>query len=240
MPMSERIPLLRIATEGVAIVASILLAFAIDAWWQHRVELERADALVVSLSSDFGASQTHLDIWLAGTRRVLDASTELLRRIRGTERDELLVVPMELVVGAISAPTYTPTDATLEAAFSSGDIDLIGDNALRSMLTLWRQQMADTTEDELLVREIVVSQLVPELSSQVRLGDAFDFERLTGWFFGRSEFQNDEPVKLRASSVLEGALAERVFYSNFIVGGLAEIYETQAEVLRLLDAHIDH
>ena len=46
-----------------------LLAFAIDAWWQRRAELEQANALVVSLFADFQASQAHLEIWLVGNRR---------------------------------------------------------------------------------------------------------------------------------------------------------------------------
>ena len=60
MQKAQQVPWLRIITEGVAIVASILLAFAIDAWWQRRAELEQANALVVSLYADFEASQAHL------------------------------------------------------------------------------------------------------------------------------------------------------------------------------------
>ena len=36
--MSQDIPWKRLSVEGVAIVASILLAFAIDAWWGERLE----------------------------------------------------------------------------------------------------------------------------------------------------------------------------------------------------------
>jgi hypothetical protein len=233
----QHVPWLRTITEGVAIVASILLAFAIDAWWQRRAELEQADALVVSLYADFQASQAHLERWLVGNRRIHSATTELLDQITSAERGEEISVPIELIVGAIGAPTYSPTDSTLDAAVSSGQIELIEDSEIRSILALWRQQLADTSEDEILIREIVVHQLVPELSEQVRLAEAFDFKRLTDWFFDHSDANQDEPIQLRATTKLEGALAERVFYTTFVVGGLTEIYETQAEILRLLGEH---
>jgi hypothetical protein len=239
MQKAQPVPWLRIITEGVAIVASILLAFAIDAWWQRRAELEQANALVVSLYADFEASQAHLERWLAGTRRIHGATTELLDHINSAERGEEISVPIELIIGAIGAPTYSPTDSTLDAAVSSGHIELIEDSEIRSILALWRQQLADTSEDELLIREIVVHHLVPELSEQVRLAEAFEFKRLTDWFLYKSDVTQEELIQLRATSKLEGALAERVFYTTFVVGGLADIHETQAEILRLLGEHLD-
>ncbi len=240
MQKAEHVPWLRIITEGVAIVASILLAFSIDAWWQRRAELEQANALVISLYADFEASQAHLERWLIGTRRIHGATTELLDHISSAERGEEISVPIELIVGTLGAPTYSPTDSTLDAAVSSGQIELIEDSEIRSILALWRQQLADTSEDELLIREIVVHHLVPELSEQVRLAKAFDFKRLTDWFFDQSDVKEEEElIQLSATSKLEGALAERVFYTTFVVGGLADIYETQAEILRLLGQHLN-
>lgn len=239
MPNSHDIPWKRIAVEGTAIVASILLAFAIDAWWQRRAELEQANALVTSLYADFQASQAHLERWVVGNQRIHRATKELLDRISSAERGEEISVPIELIAGAIGAPTYGPTDSTLEAAYSSGQINLIEDREIRSILALWRQQFADTSEDELLIREIVVHQLVPEISEQIRLAEAFDFKTLTDWFLDQSDIRRDELIQLRATTKLEGALAERVFYSNFVVAGLTEIYETQAEILRLLGAHLN-
>jgi hypothetical protein len=187
-----------LAAEGAAIVLSILLAFAIDAWWQRRAELRQAHDLVVSLQADFQASQAHLERWFAGTRRINHATTELLQHISDAERDEEISVPLELIVAAIGAPTYSPVDSTLEAAISSGQIDLIEDSEIRSTLAIWRQQLDDTSEDELLIREIVVHQLVPELSEHVRLADAFNFKTLTDWFLDQSDVNLDQPVQLPA------------------------------------------
>lgn len=52
--MSQRIPWTRILTEGAVIVASILLAFAIDAWWEGGQELrslrDHEDLVVAELA----------------------------------------------------------------------------------------------------------------------------------------------------------------------------------------------
>ncbi len=164
MTETQKIPWKRLAVEATTIVGSILLAFAIDAWWQRRSELEQADALIVSLHADFEASQNHLETWLAGTRWIFRSSSELLNHIKNAEPDEEISVSLELIVGSIGAPTYSPTDSTWEAAFSSGQIELIEDIELRNILGSWRQQLADTSEDEILIREIIVHQLVPAFS----------------------------------------------------------------------------
>ncbi|MDX1570405.1 MAG: hypothetical protein R3200_07960 [Xanthomonadales bacterium] len=71
-----KLPWLRILAEGTTIVVSILLAFAIDAWWQGRAERHRADALL----TDFQATQVHAEQWLVGNQRVLEALTAFAKR----------------------------------------------------------------------------------------------------------------------------------------------------------------
>ena len=238
MTLIRNIPWPRIIAEGSIIVASILLAFWIDAWWQERVEQKEFDALVRGLKSDFTASQVHLKEWLAGNERVLRAASEFLDAIRKTPEDDELEVRHEWLAAAVSAPTFDPTDTSLRTAVSTGQIELITDNELRDTLAIWRQQLEDTREDELLIREIVISQLVPVLSRQVRLATTFEFDQMTNWFTGREPVALNGDSTIRVNSEIEGALAERVFYTHFVVEGLAAIYETQEKVLRNLEREL--
>lgn len=224
-----------VVAEGVAIVASILLAFAIDAWWQRRAQLEQTADLVASLHADFTASQMHLEQWLSGYMRTLKALTEFRNKLRDTSIGNELLVSEELIVAAIGAPTYSPIDAILESAISSGQIEHIEDVELRNQLSLWRQQLDDTQEDEILIREVVVHHLVPTLSDQVRLGFAFEFDTIVGWFLGNVELKSSDSISVTSSSRLEAAIAEKVFYTTFVVGGLEELEQTQAGILRLLE-----
>jgi len=231
-----KIPWVRVVAEGTTIVASILLAFAIDAWWDNRTEQKHADLLIEGLAADFHASQVHIEQWLGGNRRILAAQTALRDRLHESELDTDITVPMDWVVGAIGAPTYSPTDARLQEAISSGQIDLIESHELRDELARWRQQIDDTREDELTIRDVVVSQVVPALSLSVRLGRAFDNQLIVDWFLDQLPEKLDEDCTVRVTSRLEGAIAERAFYTQFVVMGLEDLHNTQARIIALLDA----
>jgi len=65
------LPRRRILAEGVVIVVSILLAFAIDAWWDETRERGREKTVLAGLRSEFEANRTRLMANLAeheGTR----------------------------------------------------------------------------------------------------------------------------------------------------------------------------
>ena len=55
------IPWVRLIAQGVSIVASILLAFAIDAWWQSRLEDRAVREILVSLHEEFTVHQATLE-----------------------------------------------------------------------------------------------------------------------------------------------------------------------------------
>ena len=145
---------------------------------------------------------------------------------------------LEWVQAAMISATYDPTDTSLRTAVATGRIELITDPALRNALADWRQQLDDTQEDEALVRHIVVNQLVPILAQQIRIGGALEYERLFNWFTGRQQVELDGQFSITVTTELEGALAQKLFYSQFIVDGLATIGNTQAEVLRQLEENL--
>jgi hypothetical protein len=234
----QGIPFKRLTLEAFAIVGSILLAFAIDAWWQQRNEIRQADALIVDLHADFEASQEHLAEWLAGAQWMHRTTSELLEKIKSADTDEEILVRHETIVGSIGAATYDPISATLDAMLSSGQINLIENIELRNALALWQQKLADTREDEELVREVTVREVIPTLSEQVRLGRAFEFDRLHATFLNPGSAEKSEQVKIRATTRLEGAVGTRAFYSTYIVNGLAEIYDMQTSILEILENHI--
>lgn len=238
MTLTRNIAWSRILAEGTIIVVSILLAFWIDAWWQGQVEKKESQALLRGLHSDFTNSQRHVLEWHAGNGRILRATSEFLAAIRATRVDDQVEVQHEWLVAAVSAPTFDPTDTSLRTAVATGQIELITDQELRNALAVWRQQLEDTQEDELLIREIVVNQLVPVLSRQVRLGKAFEFDPMIEWFTGRDAVDFAGRSTLQVNSEIEGALAERVFYTHFVVEGLATISETQERILQRLEAEL--
>ena len=224
-----------ITVEGTAIVVSILLAFSIDAWWEQRGEQAAAKSLIDGLHADFAVSHAHLQEWSGGARIIHDDTFTMLNLIRSAEPGATVQVPFDVIVGVIGAATYDPTVATFETALASGQLDLVDSLELRNLLAVWQQQLVDTAEDEALVRNIVVNHLVPELSAQIRLGAAFDFDTLLGRFLNRPSTAPGRMIEVTVTTELEGLLAQRLFYSTFIIQGHQLILGTQKEILALLE-----
>lgn len=229
---------LLLGAEGTAIIVSILLAFAIDAWWDERGERRQEAALMHGLHADFQASQAHLERWLAGNRAVEDASSELLDQLRMADRGAPVSVNGRLFLGVLSSPTYSPTDATLGAALSSGKIELLGSLELRKELAAWEQLLADTSEDEVMIRQILTQRLIPVLSRQQRLGYLLDFTPIVGFFMGEYHPISEQAFELRADPELEAAVAQRLFHTRFVVQGLEDLDASQQRIIRLLEQNI--
>ncbi len=78
MTEPQRIPWKRIGVEAVAIVASILVAFALDAWWEDK-QREKAEQVVLqTLLSDFRGKQVLLSDMNQFSEAIMEAVETLL------------------------------------------------------------------------------------------------------------------------------------------------------------------
>ena len=132
MTGNEKIPWKRLYVEAAAIVASILLAFAIDAWWEDRQERVLEQQYLASLKADFQADIEELDdaIALAKSRAQLG---RLL--ISSIDQDRVEGDPNEFIWAVYSSfllnyPSYTR--ATINDLLSTGDLQLLQDANLKA------------------------------------------------------------------------------------------------------------
>ena len=65
-----------------------------------------------------------------------------------------------------------------------------------------------------------------------------EFLDFLGSFKNSEGISKDLHQAISVETGLEAAIAERVFYETFVVEGLADIYETQADLLDILDKNI--
>ena len=227
----------RIVAESIAIVASILLAFAIDEWWQNRLDLAQARVLVEDLYTDFRTSDLELARQLEGSRKIYLASSELLDAIQSAAPEHVIGIRVQHVVDSMMTPSYSPTMSALDLAFSTGEINLLQDRELRNYLALWRQKVADNSEEELHAREIVTHRLIPEISRQVRLGGYVD--KGPSWLYGEGEDVNlEEIIQVTATREIEGALSQRTLIAGFVTQQLQDIQQNQSRILGLLERRL--
>ena len=121
----------RVLGEGAIIVASILLAFGIDAAWSERQERAEAEDAVRQLDADFVLNATRLDSVRAVHEMALDASYELLD-LAGA--DPVIGNPQgvaPLVRLSIRAWTYDPFLGGINSLIQSGRLGLLQSDELR-------------------------------------------------------------------------------------------------------------
>jgi len=122
MPNSHDIPWKRTAVEGAAIVASIFLAFAIDAWWNERQERAEEREVMQSLQVEFEANRDEAAAVISFNNRVTQ-SVVMLMELR---QDEILALPAEAVEDFISSlgnpRTFDAVRGSVDALISSGKL----------------------------------------------------------------------------------------------------------------------
>ena len=146
MAESQIVPWKTITVEAVAIVLSILLAFAIDAWWAEKKEGDVEHAALLSLRSDFIASREQM-AWVLVS---LESSQTDFARFRSATTAELIEIDPDTIRRFLSAfvknHTFDPVTATLDALVSDGRLGLISDAQLLSQLSGWQRDL-DNIED---------------------------------------------------------------------------------------------
>jgi len=164
----------RVGIEASAIVASILLAFAIDAWWDERQDrkMERED--LERLHAEF--------VW--NRDRISDFGTPTLAEAASTEMYKSLVAhlgqdgPLELQNTLISRVRATPTfdDVTpvLDGLILSGRLDNIRDQEVVLTISYWQRWIQQVEETDLHARQFVLTQLVPALAKRGNMGATYD------------------------------------------------------------------
>lgn len=123
-----------IATEIVIVVVGILIAFALNAWWEGRRNVEKETAYLAQLRTDFQANVKALQAQVEREIRIKDASLEILRLIRRTGRPDPDVVRAHL--GRVFSSTR-PRIAlgAYQSLISTGDLSLLRDIELRQELS---------------------------------------------------------------------------------------------------------
>jgi hypothetical protein len=152
--MSGRIPWSRVAVEGLVIVASILLAFAIDAWWDQIGQREEERVALVGLEADFSGYLDRLEQIRGNNQRRLEAAHRL---IDATGPGPSPLSDAEFQSDLAIVVMYTTINlqpGTLGSLLETNRLSWISDVQLRSRLTDWdRNQRFAEEQNEYLVEQ---------------------------------------------------------------------------------------
>lgn len=164
MAVSQTIQWRRITIESVAIVLSILLAFAIDAWWEERRERDHEAEILVGLDNEFRGIRTLIEDKLSQYEKMKTSIGQLLiAHERGAW--EYDAVSIDLSMQWLISPTSIEFGGgVLDAVVSAGRLEIISDVSLRAKLAGWQAVIDEVRDDELRNAGYIFNQILPYIA----------------------------------------------------------------------------
>ena len=130
------------ATELVMIVTGILVALAINTWWQGRETAQREQAYLADLVLDFEENAWRAGETLKDSDEVIEAAQILLGLDTATEGRELGIDSLNYLLQTLSImPTYQPVTRTWDDILGAGELQTLSNPEMRMLLAEFEAQM---------------------------------------------------------------------------------------------------
>jgi len=138
MTETQDIPWKRLSVEAAAIVASILLAFAIDAWWDDKREQEELRGTLQAILNDFQASKEAVT-WGRTTSTARRESIVNLFQATNDSSIQLSDTALDLLLSDLGwfEDQMIINDGSINSLFAGGKIGSINNDELRGNLAGW-------------------------------------------------------------------------------------------------------
>jgi len=170
--MKKRTKFQNIIIQGATIIFSILLAFAIDAWWDQRkqnlIEIEQLE----SIKSELELGLKNLDNILKAVDYHSNNVDSLIILMRNSTPDSFKVSGT-MLGSTIMWRTSDVSISTLNSMMASGTLSQLTNLELRDKLANLPAIQIDLTEDEFMAREWSENNMVPYLAKIGLLSTAY-------------------------------------------------------------------
>lgn len=228
----------RVLVEGLVIVGSILLALAVDEWWEGRELRQSEKAILERLADEFEANAAQLEFKGRKHEEVLASAEALLEVTGSAERGRLPVDSLStLVWNALHTPTYDPEDGVLNSLISSGEMDLITNVRLRTALAGWPSLVRDLKEDEDRAWNYVDQVILPFMDREVSFR-SLHYPLRQDRFRRPSDFQDGLQELLR-NREFENYVAGRIVRVETVITPLRAVEEGLQTIRTLLASEIN-
>lgn len=227
MNKSQEIPWKRLFVEATAIVASILIAFAIDAWWQDRTEHIVEAQYLRALREDLNHSLQLLDESETQHRQQVSYLKSLLLTDSDTPfSDELR---RWLDEGLFVVGNYVPQLSALSELESTGQVQIIQNEKLRLALAAARQRMDRLKAVQ---RDFQQSQ---QVLIDPFLVDNFNLSTL----LPNRAVANEPDLSMLGTSDFQSRVAFKISLRGYVSKSENEVRTVFAEALQLIEAELD-
>lgn len=158
----------KLALEGAVIVVSILIAFALDAWWDERqLRQETAEDLAI-VQYELAENTRLVQFTMDTMRQVVAANNALIAELMTHSGSAMVEVEDTLVFwGLFSHPTLDPSLGGTDAWIATGRLGGLDSSLLRQRLASVRGKVEDVVEEQRVAREIAVREIYPLIKSEM-------------------------------------------------------------------------
>ena len=143
----------RLLRDLVAVLGAILVAFALDAWWDEHREAMRTAELLAAIAGEFEGAVVELDSIIAQNDHHIETSAAYLRRTGTDSRpipDDSLA---DYVDVDLEFQLYNPSFGALSTLMAGGGLEQVSEPDLRYSLGGWSGELADLQYEENAVGE---------------------------------------------------------------------------------------
>lgn len=151
----------QIAVEGVAIIASILLAFWIDAWWDDRQNRNEEQQVLHGLQEEFTSIRGVLKRDLTDHLQNLQSLERFLIAIGNSPLDVPGTAVDAVLMEMLNPGTTDLGNGALNALLSSGRVEMLTNRNLRASLAAWEGVMDEVRDDQSNNSRMVYEQFIP-------------------------------------------------------------------------------
>lgn len=228
----------RFVAEGVVIVASILLAFGIDAWWADVQDRKEEGLILRALDTEFRENMAEFQAVHGVHARYAQELEELVGLVVSQPDGSVLQVGDSQLRPLISFRTADPATGTLSTLLASGRIDLIRDEELQQALAGWPAVVEDVAEDERLVRDFVHGQFVTGIVSELDVGRLLVNWSQLGAGGATTRVSDVGQLSLRVSPNSRAMIGERYHLAQLVVSQSSDRLEAGDAILSMIDRAI--
>src|SRR5687767_216892 len=223
------LPWQRLVAELGVIVGGVLIALAVDAWWERQQQQKQAEEYIQQLLFDFQQTQRRLKATIAGDTKTLEGVNRVLdRAFRGSfPRADSLELPT-------GYHQFEPLTGTVTALVEGGDLRLIGNDSIRFELIRF-SALIDATETMLRHTETLIWHSTEQvILGRTRHSQSTARRAATG---GRGWVPVDVAGALNDADIIS-ALSVQAVASRIRLFNLQRLEEPTARVIRLLKAEL--
>jgi hypothetical protein len=166
MKSNEKVEWKRLSTEVAAIAGSILLAFAIDAWWDQRNESRYELETLIGLESEYEGHRVSISRQISGHRIILGAVGSLMKACQSgtyTASD----MSLDDAIYYLGIPVTTDLGSGVrDSLISAGRIEVLSNRELRYALSEWDSVLDEVIDGQVFSRDLVRESIIPLLAEK--------------------------------------------------------------------------